>query len=107
MTEPWAVWDCRVPSWWDGFRGERQDWLRDHGLPLNILYRAEFYGPADPFARIFCYHLDEDGRKHWSEDHLGGMPHDHSACAIVVQDPVDIALDALPPEHLRAVMTVG
>lgn len=98
-----GAWDCREAAWWHR-RESKTAWLAAHGLPGH-LYRAEFWdSPGGPFARVFAYHLNAAGRRHWNEPHetAAGAPHDHSACAPAVIPPRDVPLPALPPADLLA-----
>ncbi len=84
---PLAVWDAkdRLPP----TRVEaKAAWLRKHGIDPDILYRVEFYQPPGeaPFARLFAYHLNGEGRRHL--DRPGGEP--------VVEEPRDVLISELP-----------
>jgi hypothetical protein len=98
--EPIAVWDAREPAW----RRNRQakvDWLKEHGLPVNTMHRAEFYLIDAPCARIFCYALNEAGKRHWAPGHDPRQPHDHDRCGAAEEEPRMVPLDELPPLELR------
>ena len=104
MTEriaPVAVWDATDEAWFRGAFLARAAWLKDNGLPAHKMYRAEFYHqPGDvPVARIYCYALDDGGRRHWTDSHQAG-PHDHDQCDAAREEPQVIRLDALPPQEL-------
>ena len=94
-----ASWDARESAWLHR-RQEKEDWLDAQGLLGNQMYRIEFFLDPDwPRARIYCYHLDEDGRRHWNPEHVPG-PHDHSICGPMVEPPRIVPLAALPPREL-------
>lgn len=97
-TEPVAVWDASDPRWPDR-REAKVQWLRKQGLPVDQMFRAEFLLIDAPCARIFCYHLNEDGRRHLDHHHSQG-PHDHSACKAAAEPPRIVPLSALPPREL-------
>jgi hypothetical protein len=98
LPRPLAAWDVRDAGWFRGPFAERSAWLKEHGLPVHKMYRMEFYPGAA--VRIFCYRLNEAGRRGWNEHHVPG-PHDHSACDAAREEPRDVLLDGLPPEELR------
>jgi hypothetical protein len=95
---PLAVWDVREDRWWLD-RKFKSDWLHEAGLPRDVMYRIEFWLLDAPFARIFCFALDDDGRKHWAPGHIRG-PHNHDSCHPAFKKPRDVPLDALPPREL-------
>lgn len=97
---PVAVWDVREKSWLSWSRPERSAWLRDHRLPADDMYRAEFYLIDAPFARVFCYHRNEQGNRHWNDAHDPYRVHDHGACEPATVPPCDVLLDELPPPEL-------
>lgn len=99
MTEPMRTWDVREKGWQDSRGPARTAWLRAHGINDAYIYRAEFYPGSEPYVRIFCYHSNEQGQRHWNDAHVPG-PHDHSNCGPAVQEPRDVPLDELPPEEL-------
>lgn len=99
MSTPVTVWDVRESRWQQGPAEGRSAWLRAHGLPAGMLYRAEFYPGSPPSVRVFCYAPDDQGRRHWNENHIPG-PHDHSACDAAREEPRDVPLDGLPPREL-------
>lgn len=96
-----AVWDVREPDWWTGWRA-KSDWARAQGIPVDDTHRIEFYLIDAPFARVFTYARDGQGRKHWNEHHTcrDSADHDHSRCDVARQPPYDLPLDALPPREL-------
>ena len=98
-TQPLAVWDVREKPWWK-LRPDKTAWLQAHELPADEMYRAEFYLLDAPFARVFCYHRNEQGRRHWNDAHDPCQPHDHDACAVAVEEPRDMILCELPPPEL-------
>ena len=98
--EPLAVWDCNQPEWWHN-RELKTAWLAEHGLPGHSMYRAEFYLIDGPCARIFCYALNDEGRKHFAPGHKPGEPHDHDSCRIAEEEPRMVLLPDLPPAGLR------
>jgi hypothetical protein len=86
--EPAVVWDAGERAWLRD-RKAKSAWLEERGFPVNQMYRAEFYLIDAPFARIFCYALNDNGRK-------------HGFCgSIVREEPRDVLLDELPPTELR------
>lgn len=99
-VEPLAVWDVHDFGWWRNWK-LKSAWLKEHGLPGNSMYRAEFYLIDGPCARIFCYALNSDGRKHFAPGHKPGEPHDHDACRIAEEEPRMVPLSSLPPAELR------
>jgi len=101
VLAPLAVWDCGQPEWLRD-REAKTAWLTERGFPVNAMYRAEFYATSDgPCARIFCYALNDNGKKHFNEHHVPGKPHDHDLCDAARDEPRDIPLDELPPMELR------
>jgi hypothetical protein len=100
LITPVATWDASEPGWFDGPHEARSAWLKANGLG-GMLYRIEFFGrPGDaPMARIFCYHLNAHGHRHWTESHVPG-PHDHSQCDAARVPPQVVRLAVLPPEDL-------
>jgi len=102
-TSPVTAWDVREPGWLKR-REEKTLWLREQDLPVNQLYRIEFFLTGVPRAQIFCYALNSEGRKHWNQEHMaaGGDPHDHDACDVAREPPRVIPLSELPPRDLLA-----
>lgn len=98
--KPLAVWDVKHESWFRQNWMGRRDWLRAQELPANQIYRIEFYLLDTPFARLFRYALNQDGRKHWIDAHTPGQPHDHEACHVAMLEPLDVPLPELPPSEL-------
>jgi hypothetical protein len=99
-TEPVTVWDVSDPTWtWrHGWRLESQ-WLRRQGLPVNQIYRAEFFLGDPPCVKIFCYALNEDGRM-YLECHDPSRVHDHDKCGAATEPPRMVPLNSLPPRGL-------
>lgn len=97
--EPLAVWDVRETGWWPG-REVKSEWARRHGVPVDVTYRLEFYLADAPFARVFSYHLNEEGRRHLGPQHNPHRDHDHSACKPATVPPFDLPLTELPPREL-------
>lgn len=94
-----AVWDVDDPAWWHRHQA-KSDWARAQGIPVDYTYRLEFYLVDAPFARVFAYHLNGDGKKHWTHGHdpqTCGPDHDCGACK---EPPYDMPLSALPPREL-------
>jgi hypothetical protein len=87
---PLAVW--HADRYWGRWKHmpEASQWARDHGWPVNDLYRIEFWLIDVPFARLFAFARNDKGKIYDSETHSPAV------CA-----PVNVILDALPPEHLR------
>jgi len=98
-VQPLATWDVREKSWQFWARPQRSTWLYDHGLPADDMYRCEFYLIDAPFARIFCYHRDEQGNWHCNGAH-GDGPHGHGDCEPATESPRDVLLNELPPPEL-------
>lgn len=99
--QPVGVWDVKDAEW-QTRRALKSDWLREHGIPVNQAYRAEFYWNDPPFVRIFCFHLDEDGRKHWDHGHDPQTCKLDHACGACTEPPHDVPLSELPPRELLA-----
>src|SRR5215813_8659234 len=100
VTEPLATWDSREKSWIGPQREARTQWLRDHGLPADNMYRVEFYLAGAPFVRVFTYKRNERGRRYLENHPAGGAPHDHDLCEVAVNPAYDEATWELPPEDL-------
>jgi len=100
LVTPVATWDVREDRWRDK-QEQRADWLKAAGMTGLSIYRIEFFGrPGDaPMGRIFCYHTDEQGKRHWTENHVPG-PHDHDQCDVARVAPQIVRLYGLPPEEL-------
>jgi hypothetical protein len=96
--KPIAVWDTRDADW-PNDREVKSRWLRDRGLPVDEMYRAEFFGGDVPSARIFCYALDQDGRRYLN-GHDPRRAHDHDKCAVATEPPRIVPLSGLPPREL-------
>lgn len=94
-----AAWDARDRSWFDGRRLARTEWLRNHDVPVDITYRAEFC-PDGPSVKIWTYVLDAKGRMNWGPEHSPYHDHDHDLCRPAVELPRTIPLGELPPESL-------
>jgi hypothetical protein len=86
-----AAWDARDAGW-PYRRQEKTDWLTAQGLPADEMYRIEFFLADMPCARIFCYHLNEDGRRHLDEERIAS-----------VEPPRMVPLTGLPPRELLGV----
>lgn len=100
MTEPRLVWDVRDKNaWFTPNRARKTAWLEAHGLPVDDIYRVEFYLEDTPVARLFCYHRDGQGHKHWNEHHIKG-DHDHSVCDVARMPPYDVDIRDLPGPEL-------
>lgn len=97
-VEPVAVWDVGEPEWRRHLKA-KSAWLREQGLPVDVMYRAEFYLAGGPCARIFCFALNGDGRKYLL-GHVQGE-HDHEACQVAREEPRMVPLTELPPPELR------
>jgi hypothetical protein len=87
--EPLAVWDSREKSWLP-YRPERTAWLEEHGLPADDIYRIEFYLLDGPSARLFCFHVNDEGRRIYDDSRDGPA----------VEKPRDVPLSDLPPPDL-------
>ena len=93
---PHAVWDVHDPAWWPGHEAKSQ-WLRDHRVPVDHTYRVEFYLIDMPFARVFSYHVNEDGRHHWDHGHNPQGCGPGHLCGVCRHPPSDVPLSELPP----------
>ncbi len=84
--EPLAVWDARrapvrkITAW--------SEWAREHGIPVDDTYRIEFYLVDAPFARVFRYAVNADGR----------CFKDPATGEAAEEPPVDVILSELPAE---------
>ncbi len=87
--KPLAVWDSREKSWLP-YQPARTAWLKEHGLPADDMYRAEFYLLDGPSARLFCFHINDEGQRHLNDAHDGPA----------VEKPRDVLLSELPPHDL-------
>lgn len=98
-----AVWDASDPGWLKR-HAVRSRWLREHGLPADQMYRAEFFQDSGGVlsVRIFCYALNSEGRKYLGPEHNPQREHDHEACAPAKEPPRTIPLSELPPASLLA-----
>ena len=94
--KPVAVWDVGDPGWPHG-REAKTQWLREQGLPVDQMFRAEFLLIDAPCARIFCYALNEDGHRYRSQD-----LHGHDARRAATEPPRIVPLSGLPPRELLA-----
>lgn len=90
--EPLGIWDTRVGSAWKCCMPEAGEWAEQHIRDAGSTYRAEFYLFDVPFAVLYRYARDEDGR----------IACDPETCALVKADPVVQVLDELPPARLLA-----
>lgn len=99
MTEPRLVWDVRDKDWFTPFRAQKTAWLKERGLPVDDMYRVEFYLEDAPVARLYCYHRDDLGRKHWNSHHVPEA-HDHDKCDVARMAPYDVSLRDLPGPDL-------
>jgi hypothetical protein len=98
-----GFWDVRQSDWFanERMREARTRWLSENDLPLTQIYRCEFWAePSGPIVRIFAYHLDDKGHRHWTPGHLPDVEHDHSQCGAAVLPAWDIAVEKLPPAYL-------
>ncbi len=93
-TAPVAVWDVHDRDWRYA-RETKSRWLREQGLPVDQMYRIEFLLTDPPSARIFCFALNEDGRRYI--DGHSQDPHDHKAAT---EPPRIVPLNSLPPRGL-------
>jgi hypothetical protein len=103
MTEiaPLAVWGAkeRDGKGWDRWHSwprwrEAEGWAIERGLAGDGLatYRIEFYLIDAPFARIFRYALDHEGRRFMADPAAYRKP--------ALAEPVTVVLDELPPAEL-------
>ena len=95
--EPLAVWDTRdIDGLWRCggdicMLGEATRWANAHIREATRTYRVEFYLLDSPFAVLYRYKVDDDGRKFALEP--GGD-------ALTEEEPVVQMLGELPPAHL-------
>jgi hypothetical protein len=90
---PLAVWDTRDHGFWERERRwwrEVVDWAQVHIPEADRTYRAEFYLVDAPFARVFRYRDNSEGRRYL--DPATGEP--------AVEEPAVVVLSELPPRHL-------
>jgi hypothetical protein len=87
-AEPLAVWDVREdgPLFWRHWH-ETHIWAMAHLAAASSTYRVEFYLLDAPFAAVWRYALNEDGRE---------VPR----CDVALAEPGIEMLDELPPAHL-------
>jgi len=85
-----GAWDTREKSWKNAPHAAITDWLRNHGLPAESIYRIEFYAATTGWARVFTYHRDEKGQRYYNADHTGAA----------VNEPYDTDLWELPAMEL-------
>jgi hypothetical protein len=91
-AEPLAVWDTRDGKdslWWQHWR-EASKWAPAHIADANSTYRVEFFLVDAPFAVVWRYKRNENGRCYT----------DPATGDIASADPVVQMLDELPPDHL-------
>ena len=63
-VDPLAVYDVREGSYqYEGFAAFRR-WAAAQGMDINETYRIEIHSPSAPFARVFTYDRDKQGRRH-------------------------------------------
>jgi hypothetical protein len=87
---PLETWDAGTNFYTPGWQ-ERVDWAREHLGDAGRLYRAEFYLIDAPFAVLYRYAENEDGRKFM----------DPATKAPAVEEPIVLMLAGLPPERIR------
>ncbi|MEV4246985.1 hypothetical protein AB0J63_26675 [Streptosporangium canum] len=68
-------------AWYDSLLG----WVRQHGIDPPNTYRLEVYLLDCPFARVYEFDLDKDGRKY-----VAGSDYAR-------REPRDVLLSSLPP----------
>jgi hypothetical protein len=91
---PLGVWDTRDRDsiWYRHWR-ETVPWAAEHIRDVNNTYRAEFYLIDAPFAVLYRYRENGEGRRYI--DPATGEP--------AVEEPVTQMLDSLPPLRLLGV----
>lgn len=99
ITGPAAIWDCGEDAWWAN-REEKAAWLKEQGLPLMMMYRAEFYD-SPPRAVIFCYAVDGKGQRHFTHAPGACTPEEHGSHCVAREEPRTVMLSELPPAELR------
>jgi hypothetical protein len=87
-----GVWDTRDRSshWWQPSRHEASQWAVNHIRDANSAYRVEFRLLDAPYAIVWRYTRNEQGRC------FNDPVTDEVAC----DAPVVQLLDELPPAHL-------
>ncbi len=89
--EPLAVWDCndRDGTWWTDGTPERIKWAKANVPRVNDTIRLDFYLLAAPFAVAYRIKSDVRGK-------LAQLPTGEP----MLDEPVIVPLDELPPERL-------
>lgn len=90
LVTVWDVREVRDPDWWD-IQAPGIEWLKGEGIPVRRTYRVEIYLMDSPFARVFAYAEDEQGRCY--PDPATGEPAE--------DEPAIVPLGSLPPDELR------
>lgn len=90
VSEPVVVWDGRERAY-DRIREPAMEWLTAQGIPVDPAYRVEFFLVDAPFARVFTYTQDDQGRRHV----------DPATGDAAVNEPYVKILSELPPDDLR------
>jgi hypothetical protein len=90
VSEPMTVWDGRECAY-DRIREPAMEWLTAQGIPVDPAYRVEFFLVDSPFARVFTYAEDEQGRRYM----------DPATDDPAVNEPYVKVLSELPPAELR------
>jgi hypothetical protein len=90
MREPLAVWDTRTATWFTWAFSERTHWATEHLQRARDTYRAEFYLMDAPFAVLYRYARNSDGK----------LYEDPDTGHLVSETPVTQMLDELPPKRL-------
>jgi hypothetical protein len=92
-----AVYDARDESWWGLTEAEREGfkaWLREQTADYDgrAIYRTEIHHAEQPFARIFAFALDAEGRK-YADPETGD----------VAEVPTrDVPISSMPPARVAA-----
>jgi hypothetical protein len=84
-----AVWDVNDRGYTD-ICIPVMEFLMSQGIPVHDTYRVEVYLLDAPFARVFTYAQDDQGRYF-----------DEGTDGAAVNDPYDVPLTALPPDSLQ------
>jgi hypothetical protein len=91
LPEPLAVWDVRDRAnlWWC-HADEAIEWAARHINDPNSTFRVEFYLVDAPFAVLYRYAENDEGRRYMNPET------DEPA----TEEPVVQMLDELPPRRL-------
>lgn len=88
-----GVWDARLARWTCPLRERRVDWAYAHLPDVDRAWRAEFFLIDTPFAVLYRYAENADGRR-WIDPDTREAAQD---------DPLVVPLAELPPPELLKV----